>query len=170
VCYLSGDLPRDLLCPTVQRAPGVPSQHGDAVPFTLLGLCIVQDPQTLEQMKEDPKDLRRCARAADWQQMRMLLRRMPVAQICSGATSAEGGEDEIGEPYAYLLLGLFLLGLVSPTRPNILAPTPSSTSHPYLIIHPHATGNSALHFAVSINHLRGVKKLLRCVGFSFFPF
>lgn len=34
-----------------------------------------KDPQTKEQMKEDPKDLRKSAKAADWQQMRMLLRR-----------------------------------------------------------------------------------------------
>ncbi|KAG2450455.1 hypothetical protein HYH02_004957 [Chlamydomonas schloesseri] len=68
-------------------------------------------------MKEDPKELRRCARAADWQQMRMLLRRMPVAQICSGAGKDEGPEEE--------------------------------------------TGNTALHFAVSINHHRGIRKLMR---------
>ncbi|GFR45476.1 hypothetical protein Agub_g6877 [Astrephomene gubernaculifera] len=76
-----------------------------------------KDPQTKEQKKEDAIELRRAARAADWQQMRLLLRRMPLQQICSGAKRDEGLEEE--------------------------------------------TGNTALHFSVSINHLRGVRKLLR---------
>ena len=104
-----------------------------------LHLLLTTDPQTKEQMVEDPKDLRRLgfgkpasthclrhmqasdttrnfahpcalppsrlpscilhrsARAADWQQMRMLLRRMPLKQINSGASKDEGGEEEIGE-------------------------------------------------------------------------
>ncbi|GLI60624.1 hypothetical protein VaNZ11_002787 [Volvox africanus] len=77
-----------------------------------------KDPQTKEQQKEDGKDLRRAALAADWAQMRMLLRRMPLRQICSRAGKDEAAtEDELG--------------------------------------------NTALHYSVSINHLRGVKKLLR---------
>lgn len=55
-----------------------------------------KDPQTKEQKVEDPKDLRQAARAADWQQMRMLLRRMPIAQINSGATAKEAGDSEAG--------------------------------------------------------------------------
>ncbi|PNH07632.1 Serine/threonine-protein phosphatase 6 regulatory ankyrin repeat subunit C [Tetrabaena socialis] len=47
----------------------------------------------------------------------MLLRRMPLRHICSGAAKGEVPEDDIG--------------------------------------------NTALHFSVSINHLRGIKKLLR---------
>ncbi|PNH11118.1 Ankyrin-1 [Tetrabaena socialis] len=66
---------------------------------------------------KDAKALRHSARAADWQQMRMLLRRMPLRDICSGAAKAEGPDEDIG--------------------------------------------NTALHFSVSINHLRAVKKLLR---------
>ncbi|GIL91090.1 hypothetical protein Vretimale_9511 [Volvox reticuliferus] len=78
----------------------------------------LKDPQTKEQKKEDGKDLRRAALAADWAQMRMLLRRMPLRQICSTADKNEAAaEDELG--------------------------------------------NTALHYSVSINHLRGVKKLLR---------
>ncbi|GLC39823.1 hypothetical protein PLESTB_001385500 [Pleodorina starrii] len=76
-----------------------------------------KDPQTKEQRKEDGKELRRAALAADWALMRTLLRRMPLRQICSGAGKDEAGEDDLG--------------------------------------------NTALHYSVSINHMRGVKKLLR---------
>ena len=55
-----------------------------------------KDPQTKEQKKEDPKDLRNAAKAADWSQMRMLLRRMPFVQINSAAAADEGDEDEKG--------------------------------------------------------------------------
>ena len=61
-----------------------------------------KDPQTKEQKKEDPKDLRNAAKAADWGQMRMLLRRMPYAQINSGASTEEGDEDEKGAKQAQL--------------------------------------------------------------------
>ena len=48
-------------------------------------------------MQEDGKELRIAAKAADWTQMRMLLRRMPFAQINSKAVEDEGDDSEKGK-------------------------------------------------------------------------
>jgi hypothetical protein len=63
------------------------------------------------------RDLREATKAADWDAMRLLLRRMPAKQINSNAPKGEGDPAE--------------------------------------------DGNTALHFAVSINWEKGFKKLLR---------
>ncbi|KAG1652933.1 hypothetical protein FOA52_006095 [Chlamydomonas sp. UWO 241] len=55
-----------------------------------------KDPQDLDQILNDPRDLRTAAKDGDWTQMRLLVRRMPVAQINKGATKAEGDPGEIG--------------------------------------------------------------------------
>ncbi|KAG1663027.1 hypothetical protein FOA52_005718 [Chlamydomonas sp. UWO 241] len=76
-----------------------------------------KDPQDLNQKMNDPRDLRTAAKAGDWTQMRLLVRRMPAVQINQGATKDEGDPSEIG--------------------------------------------NTPLHFAVSINHPKAVRKLVR---------
>ena len=52
--------------------------------------------QDKDQMKNDPRDLRVATRAGDWVMMRVMLRRMPIAQINSGAKKDEGDPEEIG--------------------------------------------------------------------------
>lgn len=56
-----------------------------------------KDPQDKDQMKNDPSDLRTATKAADWTMMRMLLRRMPIVQINSGAKKDEGDPEEVGK-------------------------------------------------------------------------
>lgn len=56
-----------------------------------------KEPQTKEQQQQDGVDLRNAAKAADWAQMKVLLRRMPVADINAGATKSEVQPEDKGE-------------------------------------------------------------------------
>lgn len=56
-----------------------------------------KEPQTKEQRQRDGVDLRNAAKAADWAQMKVLLRRMPVADINAGATNSEVQPEDKGE-------------------------------------------------------------------------
>mmetsp|Transcript_10967 Transcript_10967/g.23667 ORF Transcript_10967/g.23667 Transcript_10967/m.23667 type:complete len:805 (+) Transcript_10967:102-2516(+) len=91
-----------------------------------------KQPQTEEQAKQDPIDLRRAAKDGDLVVLEQLLQRMPKSQINSGASKTEGPAEEVGNTALHFsaqlnhvkAVKMLLLYAANPSKPNSVKKTP----------------------------------------------